>query len=380
MSGDCYYGVYRGRVERVNDPEKRFRYRVRVYTVHDESIFPDNLPWAETGFCFNGTKSKLAADIPNFDIGDLVWIMFEGGDRRFPVVTGGWISHRIGINDVPADQAEDYNRTRKRWQRIDRVGNLIEVSELEDELHIKLQSGGAELFITQRHNSILLKSTGGVIRVEAPKAEIVAAQAIVDSKEVTIRAALDDSDNPADEKGRAYLLAHKEVNVHAQNPLDTTEGVVNLGGFTPTQDGVIVPSAPPKQSPDTRVRSLKIHIGERDGTPDGPHTRPVTMQVEIHGAEYVKIDSPALVDIRTTEDGGIINVVNEGDGDINIDAEGGGDVNIESEEAKVNVTGSVEVNLKSTDAGGKANMEGQTLVFLKSDVKIKLEAPSIDIG
>jgi len=386
---DKYFGLYRGVVKDVEDPEKRFRYRVQVYTVHDE-MDKEFLPWAETGFCMNASKEKLSADIPNFDVNDVVWIMFEGGDRRFPVITGGWITHNRGANDVPTEQQEDYNKTRKRWQRIDRKGNLIELSELDDELRVKLKSGGAEIIITQKDNSITLKATEGVVRVEAPKAEVVAPQAILDSREVTIRAALTDPTQSLDEpdrRGRAHVLSHVETNIHSQNPEETDQGQINVGGYTPKDKGQVVQTAPPLQTPTYWNKAKVIKIGVKQQTQDGMHTLPHTTEVEIHGVDFVKVNSPKLVDVRVTEDDATINMVNEGDGDINITCEDGGDINIESTKADVNIKapdavvnieGKTEVNVKATE--GTLTGEGQQLVDIKSDVKIKLKAPSIEIG
>lgn len=372
MSDQCY-GVYRGRVESVDDPEKRFRYHVRVFTVHDETIPVEHLPFAETGFAFNASQSKLSADIPHFEVGDLVWIMFEGGDRNYPVITGGWISHSRGINDVPTDQGTNYSTTRRRWQRVDRSGNLIEVSELPDELHIKLQSGDATILVTQRHNEILLQALKGTVRVEAPKAEVVSDQAIVDAKEITVQAT-QLQDGSADLKGRAHFLAQEELNLHANLP-SGDEAAINIGGYTPRLEGEFVDGYPPLQSPDVRVRSLKIHLGQREGVSDGPAgERPVTTQVEIHGAEYVKVDSPVLCDVRTTGDNSNIRVVNEGDnGKIEVLHEG------DSGTVEVRSTGSNgKVKVESTQS--EVDVHGNQLVHIHSEVKVKVNAPSIEIG
>jgi len=68
-------GLYRGFVRDNVDPEGRFRLRVQVPLVSGEA-----LSWAEA--CL----APGHRDVP--DIGDSIWVMFEGGDQGCPVWLG----------------------------------------------------------------------------------------------------------------------------------------------------------------------------------------------------------------------------------------------------------------------------------------------------
>lgn len=172
-------GPQRAVIAAVDDPEERARYRVRVFSVHDDEIPVENLPWAELS-CHAG---KGWGNVPHYEVDDLVFVLFEGGDREHPVILGGWLTAPGGVSTLPAEQTESYATDRRRWVWKDRVGNLIEVSEKEGEKRIRLVSGGVELKITQEDNSfsvtatgpatinvegdVLLKSSGGKVSVDA---------------------------------------------------------------------------------------------------------------------------------------------------------------------------------------------------------------------
>jgi hypothetical protein len=75
-------GIYPGIVESTTDPRILGRCKVRIPTIDgDESSAPTNsLPWARAcfpAFMFNPPQ-----------VGDAVWVLFQGGDRRYPVYLG----------------------------------------------------------------------------------------------------------------------------------------------------------------------------------------------------------------------------------------------------------------------------------------------------
>ena len=86
------YGLHRGFVEDVDDPEYRGRIRARVQGVHpnDPVNMPTfTLPWAENALGDGGGPDYGDFCVP-FNIGDSVFILFINGRRDQPVYIGGW--------------------------------------------------------------------------------------------------------------------------------------------------------------------------------------------------------------------------------------------------------------------------------------------------
>jgi hypothetical protein len=166
-------GAYRGVVEDVEDPELRKRYRVRVTNVHPAAVETQHLPWAEL-VPFGG---QTFGDIPAYELDDEVWIMFEGGNRRFPIIIGGVLNYAGGLTPVPPEQTgDDYAETQKRWVRVDRAGNKIEMSPLDEELWVKLTTpDGSTVVVSGADGSILLNAEG-IVKLEAPNVQIVAGE------------------------------------------------------------------------------------------------------------------------------------------------------------------------------------------------------------
>lgn len=179
---DSLPGCYRGVVAAVDDPDERARYRVRVPQIHADDVPVAALPWAEMATAFS---AKDAGDIPHYEVDDLVWVMFEGGDRRYPVIMGGWASYVGGINDLSPDQTGDYGDGRRRWVRRDRAGNTVILSEVEEELHVVLQSGQARIEVTQVGDSVNLNAEGPV-NVTGKQVKVVSENAVVQADTVSI--------------------------------------------------------------------------------------------------------------------------------------------------------------------------------------------------
>jgi hypothetical protein len=149
-------GPQRAVIAAVDDPEERARYRVRVFAVHDDAIPVVNLPWAEL-LCHAG---RDWGNVPHYEVDDLVFVLFEGGDREHPVILGGWLTAPGGVSQLPSEQTGEYATDRRRWVWKDRDGDLIEVSEKAGEKHVRLKSGGAELKVTQVDGSFTVVTTG----------------------------------------------------------------------------------------------------------------------------------------------------------------------------------------------------------------------------
>jgi len=83
-------GVYRGIVEGIDDPERLGRLRVRIYELHgpETRTSREALPWAEVAEQWGGGYDFGSFSAPSIPVGSGVWVMFERGHYRYPVVIG----------------------------------------------------------------------------------------------------------------------------------------------------------------------------------------------------------------------------------------------------------------------------------------------------
>jgi hypothetical protein len=79
-----HFGKYRGLVSDVGDPEGLGRIKASVPAVFGDSL---DTPWAMPSSPFAGARHGLVL-IP--EVGDGVWIEFEGGDVSRPIWSGCW--------------------------------------------------------------------------------------------------------------------------------------------------------------------------------------------------------------------------------------------------------------------------------------------------
>lgn len=137
MMNDFPY-LYRGVVLENNDPKHLGRCKVKVPSVHGSRVPSSKLlPWARCLSSSPVSKNRSSAIIP--DIGDIVWIFFEGGDLDSPVYIGGTYGTPdipINLDEVVIYQEDNhrivYDRVEKSYTvsigdtslRIDSLGNL----------------------------------------------------------------------------------------------------------------------------------------------------------------------------------------------------------------------------------------------------------------
>lgn len=160
-------GLWRGRVEDVDDPERRGRMRVRVYAVHteDENQVPVNrLPWAEP--CFQDAGINYGEFHCPYRIGDMVWVMFEGGNADYPVWMGSW----YGEDEIPEeliDPKQPFGYPHRQMVFKSRRGHKLEVSDEYGDLEIKLTD--------VKGNFIWLDTEENVLRIwwQGDKEEII---------------------------------------------------------------------------------------------------------------------------------------------------------------------------------------------------------------
>jgi hypothetical protein len=124
-----HFGKYRGVVQNIDDPQAMGRVQATVPAVYGE--VPS--PWAMPCVPFAGDAHGLAL-IP--EVGDGVWIEFEGGDISRPIWSGCWWAD--GQRPDPADNTARLLATS--------AGHKVLIDEAADEIRI-VHPGGAEIVI-----------------------------------------------------------------------------------------------------------------------------------------------------------------------------------------------------------------------------------------
>lgn len=107
-----YYGVYRGIVIWNKDPMRIGRCKLRIPSLHGTSIKPTEVPWAmpmQPTPCAKDSGSFIAPEE-----GDVVWVMFEGGDKNHPLFQGGY--HGVPKDEHGLDQNEAPLESLNGWE------------------------------------------------------------------------------------------------------------------------------------------------------------------------------------------------------------------------------------------------------------------------
>jgi hypothetical protein len=122
-----HFGKYRGIVTDIADPEDQCRIRAQVPAVYTDR----DSPWALPSLPFAGDQHGLVL-LPQ--VGDGVWIEFEGGDISRPIWSGCWFAS----GQRPAPQGEKVRLLATA------AGHQLFVDEDADEIRL-VHPGGAEV-------------------------------------------------------------------------------------------------------------------------------------------------------------------------------------------------------------------------------------------
>lgn len=132
-----HFGKYRGLVRDVSDPDGLGRIKAEVPAVYADQ----DSPWAMPSVPFAGPQHGLVL-LP--EVGDGVWIEFEGGDISRPIWSGCWWAN----NQRPSPQGEKIRLLATS------AGHQVVLDEDGDEIKL-VHPGGAE--ITMSADAIVLK-------------------------------------------------------------------------------------------------------------------------------------------------------------------------------------------------------------------------------
>lgn len=137
-----YYGNYRALVENDQDPLFLGRVQARVYPQFAD-VQSSLLPWAETA---NGLMEGAAVDCGEFKVptvGSWVWVFFEAGDFRQPVV---FAQASAATKGQPSERLVNYPHKRV-WKTAS--GVVISVDNQTKEISVSQGPTGAHLVISQ---------------------------------------------------------------------------------------------------------------------------------------------------------------------------------------------------------------------------------------
>jgi uncharacterized protein involved in type VI secretion and phage assembly len=155
---DTVLGIYRAIVKDNNDPEKRLRLKVLIPSLHPSNVSVSALPWAD---CCSGVAGPSRCATMRPKIGDVVYVMFEMGDKHYPVWIGSWFAAPSNQSELPKilqDSSEHY------LIRTDN-GNLIDISDESGRVSINIS--------TKNGNKIVLDDTGNKIDIIAGETNAV---------------------------------------------------------------------------------------------------------------------------------------------------------------------------------------------------------------
>lgn len=225
-------GCWRAVVVNDMDPEKRGRCQVRIPQLHPEALDDAHCPWAEIAAYGgrkpgNGVDSLSFGDLPIWHVGDIVFVMFEGGETRYPVILGGWFTETA----YPQEVRDAYAEFRQRRRITDRAGNYIEMDERPASKRLYFQAGDTSVELNQTTKVITVKTTDQML-VQAPNVRVDATDVVVN----TGTAAVNASGSVQVEAGGAVsvqgasvtVIADGTLNVQAAGGMAFTTGPVNF--------------------------------------------------------------------------------------------------------------------------------------------------------
>lgn len=352
---DTFPGVYRGTIEVIDDPEKRKRCRVRVSTLHPPEVETDHLPWAELGASFAGPGF---GDLPGYEIGDPVWIAFEGGDRRFPVIMGGILNFEGGLPPTPDEQVgADYEElSARRWTRISRKGIKIEMSDVDEEEWVRIVTpDGSEVRVSGAEGTVYVRAEGRV-NVSAPAVNIEASESIV-----AATAAL-----TADVTGSTTLRCADTVNVRGANR-------INIGEYTPEQTGATPPlpetTAELVEKATSLVQLTSGNVFDVDA--GGELQVDAIGKITIHGQADIEIVGDANVHLQvagnlSADVQGNLSGAVAGNASLNVQ----GTLTVEAAQ-KIAIDGAAEIEVRAT---APLTVIGNSTITVEGDADVKIDA------
>lgn len=162
-----HFGKYRATVSDISDPDDMLRIKATVPAVYGDT----DSPWALPAIPFAGPSHGLVL-LP--EVGDGVWIEFEGGDISRPIWSGCWFSR----NQRPSPSGEKVRLLATS------AGHQIVLDEDSDEIKLvhpggaKLTLGSSDISLEMGNCTLKITSTeinlnNGMVKVTQAGASLV---------------------------------------------------------------------------------------------------------------------------------------------------------------------------------------------------------------
>ena len=224
-----FYGLYTGLVIDNVDPDQRGRCRVQVPALGmlEKGDVPDGY-WALP--CWpglaKGPEGQMHGVFMPPDIGDSVWVMFEGGDPTVPVVVGGWLPKDAQGTDLTAAGAALRKGIRTP------AGHYLRFDDSADNLHITLAKGdgagdvsGAVLTIDKDGGVLIQADSGAHLAIDAKEATVTIMNVDPDNQAVLSWLSLGkDKVTIANQSGASLGLDGKNVVLNAPGDVTALAG------------------------------------------------------------------------------------------------------------------------------------------------------------
>lgn len=185
-----YYGIYPATVSSNKDPQSQGRVKVSVPMLGRDDPVAE---WAYPVSPFAG--NKLGFFFPPED-GDLVWVMFEGGNPSLPVYVGGWWKNptKTAVGSVVPTEAKPNGQAPTVRELKTKSGHRIIFDEgVNPGITIQTAKGDT-IRMNDNSNSIEIIASSEVsvkassVKVKATTAEVSASSTKVSSSTADIQA------------------------------------------------------------------------------------------------------------------------------------------------------------------------------------------------
>ena len=265
-----YYGIYRGIVIDNEDPEKRLRVRVQVPDVghFSKDLVPDDV-YAEP--CLNGLSvgqrggQVHGAFLPP-EVGDQVWVMFEGGRTNSPLYLGGWIPKNDpqGRRLIHDDKPSAYKGIRTK------SGHFLRLSDDPDDLHIVIAKGeggdenGTLISLDKDDQATIATKHGSMVFLTDKGATMVAPDgSMVTAGEGAVSLVTKDGD--------FFTIDGGDCSISARNVTIKAAGQISLNGKVLLGPG---PTYEPAVMGRTAslILNTHVHTSASPGSPTSPPT------------------------------------------------------------------------------------------------------------
>lgn len=265
-----YYGIYRGFVVDVADPEERGRVRVQVPSIGQRR--KDDVPlniWAlpcQPGLSVGKRGGQMHGLFVPPNLGDQIWVSFESGRPELPVYMGGWLSQ----NNFAGDELIHQNALRKGIRTAS--GHYIRLSDDGDDFHVTISKGdgsggpsGTFLTMTKDEEVIVATKNGNVIHLSEKQSNVFAP----DGSHVSLG---DGVATVMDSKGNFYGLQDGKFSVSCDEVVMTASKKIALVGNVDLGPGPKYESVV-KGSTMALLHATHVHTS---GVPGAPTTPQVT--------------------------------------------------------------------------------------------------------